>query len=113
MLLHFRIDKHFSFRLTRNPYPKFCQIIEAAIGGVLLKKVFLEISQNSQEKTCARDTFLNKIAGLRPATSLKKESLAQMFSCEFSKFLRTTFLQNTSGRLLLEYLRWGSLLRTL
>ena len=71
MLLHFRIDKHFSFPLTRNPYPKFCQIIEAAIGGVLLKKV-LEISQNSQEKTCARDTFKNKIAGLRPATSLKK-----------------------------------------
>ena len=27
--------------------------------------------------------FLNKVAGLRPATLLKKESLAQVFSCEF------------------------------
>ena len=26
---------------------------------------------------------LNKLAGLRPATLLKKESLAQVFSCEF------------------------------
>ena len=30
---------------------------EAATGGVLCKKMFLEISQNSQENTCARDTF--------------------------------------------------------
>ena len=34
---------------------------EAATGGVLLKKVFLEISQNSQENTCARDSFLIKL----------------------------------------------------
>ena len=35
---------------------------EAATGGVLLKKVFLEISQNSQENNCARDSFLIKKA---------------------------------------------------
>ena len=35
---------------------------EAAIGGVLWKKVFLEISQNLQENTNARDTFLDKVA---------------------------------------------------
>ena len=30
-----------------------------------VKKVFLEISQNSQENTCARDLcFFNKVAGL-------------------------------------------------
>ena len=29
----------------------------------------------------------------------KKESLAQMFSCEICEFLRTSFLQNTSGTL--------------
>ena len=32
-----------------------------------VKKVFLEISQNSHENTCAR-VFSSKIAGLRPAT---------------------------------------------
>ena len=31
---------------------------EAGIGDVLLKKVFLEILQNSQENTCARVSFL-------------------------------------------------------
>ena len=34
---------------------------EAATGGVLLKKVFLEILQNSQENTCARVSFLIKL----------------------------------------------------
>ena len=47
-------------------------IPEAATGGVLYKKVFLEISQNSQENTCARDSG--------PAT---KETLVQVLSCEF------------------------------
>ena len=32
-----------------------------------VKKVFLEISQNSQENTCARVFFLNRVLGLRPA----------------------------------------------
>ena len=34
---------------------------EAANRGVLWKKVFLEISQNSQENTCARVSFLIKL----------------------------------------------------
>ena len=39
-----------------------------------VKKVFLEISRNSQENTCAWVSFFNKVAGLRPATLLKKSS---------------------------------------
>ena len=35
-------------------------VIEAATGGVLWKKVFLEISENSQENACARVSFLIK-----------------------------------------------------
>ena len=35
-------------------------ISEAATRGVLCKKTFLEISQNSQENTCARVSFLIK-----------------------------------------------------
>ena len=34
---------------------------EAAIGGVVVKNVFLEISQISQEKTCARASFFIKL----------------------------------------------------
>ena len=43
--------------------------------------MFLEISQNSQENTCA--------SGL------------QLFSCEFCEISKKTFLQNTSGQVLL------------
>ena len=38
---------------------------EAATGGVLSEKVFLDISQNSHENTCARVSFLMKIRRLR------------------------------------------------
>ena len=34
-----------------------------------LKKLFLEISQNSQENTWARDFFLNIVAGLAPVAA--------------------------------------------
>ena len=34
-----------------------------------IKKLFLEISQNSQESTCARASY-NKVAGRKPATLL-------------------------------------------
>ena len=50
---------------------------EEATGGILLKKVFLEISQNSQKSTVT------------------------CFPGNFPKFLRTNFLGNTSRRLLL------------
>ena len=46
---------------------------------VFCEKVFLKISQNSQETTCARLSFFNKVAGLRQL-----------------------FLQNNSERLLLK-----------
>ena len=39
--------------------------------------------------------FLNKIAGLRPETLLKKESLAQVFSCEFCEIFKKTFFYRT------------------
>ena len=65
-----------------------------------MKKVFLEISQHSQESTCARVSFLIKLqaSGLQ---LIKKEALAMVFSCEFCEISKSAFLQNTSGRLLL------------
>ena len=59
-----------------------------------VKKVFSEILQNSQENTYARVSFLIKV---------KKKTLAQVFSCEFCAISKNTFLQNTSGKLLLSY----------
>ena len=39
------------------------QVQEAVIQGCSVEKVFLEISQNSQENTCARVSFLIKTLG--------------------------------------------------
>ena len=39
--------------------------IETVAQRCSVKKVFLEIWQNSQENTCVRVAFFNKIAGLR------------------------------------------------
>ena len=43
--------------------------------------------------------FFNKVTSPRPATLLK-ETVTRLFLRIFAKFLRTPFLQNTSGRLL-------------
>ena len=40
-------------------------------------------------------------ANLQACNFIKKETLAQVFSCEFCEISKNTFLQNTSGRLLL------------
>ena len=50
--------------------------------------MFLNISPNSQENTCV--AVFNKIAGLRPATLLKKTP-TQVFSCEFCEFFKNNF----------------------
>ena len=68
----------------------------AAVG--FYKTVFLKISLNSQENTCARALFLIELQVGRLQLYWKRENC---FSVNFAKFLRTPFLQNTSGRLLL------------
>ena len=51
--------------------------------------MFLEISLNSRENTCARTSFLIKL--------LKKGLWHKRFPVNFAKFLRTPLLQNTSS----------------
>ena len=62
------------------------------------KKVLLETSQNSQKNTCARVFFDQD----RLATLLKRRLWHMCTHVNFAKFLKTLFLQNTSGRLLLK-----------
>ena len=69
-------------------------VTEAATRGVQLEKVFLEILQNSQECIYSRVSFLKKLqAG--DCNFIKKETLAQMFSCEFCDISKNTFLHRT------------------
>ena len=65
----------------------------------LYKKGALKVSQNSQENN--QVSFLIKLQA-EPATLLKKRLWHRYFPVSFVKFLRTPFLQNTSGCLLLE-----------
>ena len=53
-------------------------------------KVFLEISQNSQENTCARVSFLIQLQA-SACNFIKKETLAQVCSCEFCEISKNTF----------------------
>ena len=62
--------------------------------------MFLNILQNSQENTCARVSFFDKVVD-RACNFIKKETQAQVFSCEFFKIFKNILLQNTSGQLLL------------
>ena len=61
------------------------KITEAVTGGALLQIIFLEISQNSQENTCARASFLIKFQAF---IFIKKETLTQ--NTFFTEHLRTT-----------------------
>ena len=59
-----------------------------------VKKVFLEISQNSQENICTRVSFLRSQA----CNFIKTESLKQVFSFEFCKHLsKNTFFRDIFG----------------
>ena len=53
--------------------------------------MFLEISQNSQENTSARVSYLQVSA----CNFIKKETLAQVFSCEFWEISKDIFFYRT------------------
>ena len=55
------------------------------------KKVFLKISQNSQENTCGQCLLVHKVQGLTSATLFKKKLWQSCVSVIFGKFLRTRF----------------------
>ena len=67
--------------------------LEAVPQRCSVKKVFLEISQKSQENICARVSFFIKLQALG-LQLYKKETLAQVFSYEFCKIF-TEFLYKT------------------
>ena len=59
--------------------------------GVLL---FLEISENSQENTSARVSFLMKLQ-TEACNFIKKETLTRVFFCEFCEISEKTFSYRT------------------
>ena len=63
---------------------------------------YLWINVSCKFKRSQFNDFHNGNIGLRPAPLLKKRLWHRCFPVNFVKFLRTPFLQNTCGRLLLE-----------
>ena len=82
-----------SFSQLRLPTRYYILIPKAVAQMCYVKKEFLEISQNSQENTCARVSFI-----------LKERLWHKCFPVNFAKFLRTRF------PFLIEYLWWLLLL---
>ena len=70
------------------------KLSETVVRWCSVKKVFFEISQNSQENSCAKVSFLIKLHALA-CNFIKKETLAQVFSCEFSEISKNTFCYRT------------------
>ena len=70
-----------------DPIPR---LSEAVVQRYSVIKVFLEISQSSQENNCARVSFLIKLQG-STCNLIKKETLAQVFSSEFCEISKNTF----------------------
>ena len=73
----------------------FTESSEAVARRCSVKEVLLEISQNSQENSCTKVSFLIK---LQASTLLKIRLWHRCFPVNFAKFLRPAFLT--------EYLWW-------
>ena len=71
-----------------------------------VKKGVLRNFKKFTGKHLSQSLIFNKVAGLRPATLLKKRLWHRCFPVNFVELLKTLFLQNTSGRLLLK-LDWS------
>ena len=72
---------------------KICINQEAVIQMLSVKKVFLKISQNAQN-TCVRISFIIKLQA-SACNFIKKEVLAQVFSCKFCEIFKKTSFYKT------------------
>ena len=99
-----KISRHFSCCEVQLMHQFF---MEAVVQRCSVKKVFLKILQNSQANTCARGSFLIK---LQACNFIKKESLAQVFSCEFCEIFKNIFFHRHLRWLLLSSFKLNDLL---
>ena len=76
-------------------------LTEAVIRRCSVKKVFLKISQNSQENTCATVPFF-----FQTCIFIKKETLTHVFCCKFCDIFQNTFFYRTPLVALLFLKHW-------
>ena len=72
------------------------------LSQLLYKKSVFKIFAKFARRHLCQSLFFNKVAGLKSSTLLKKMLWHRCFPVNFVKFLRTSFLWNTSRSLLLD-----------
>ena len=87
-LLH--MTDYQTLKYGMSMYQSVMMYFRSSRQNAFCKKVFLEISQNKHENTCARVSFLIKFQALG-LHRYQKETLAQVFSCEFCETSKKTF----------------------
>ena len=91
--LYYYLFCYLPLYISDTPYQciNYSFLLEEAVARrCSANKVPLKILQNSQEDTCARVSFLINVQA--PACNfIKKEALAQVFSCEFSEICKNNF----------------------
>ena len=91
----FNKEKAPSQIFLKESYLEF-NVWEAVVRKCSVEKLFMETSQNSQENAYARVSFLIIVQALGLACNfIKKETLAQVFSCEFCEISKNTFFNRT------------------
>ena len=83
--------------MTKELYaqlPVHFPVQRSSRSELFCKKVFVEISQNSQENTSARVSFLIKLRAWACNFNIR-ETLAQVFFCAFCEISKNTFLHRT------------------
>ena len=93
---------HSPFLLSRHSDDMLNRTAGSSRPVVFCKKGVLRNFIKLTGKRLWQSLFINKVAGLRPATLLKKRLWQRRFPVSFVKFLRIPSLQNTSRRLLLD-----------
>ena len=73
-----------------------------------VRKAILRNFANFTGKHLCKSLFFNKVSGLRPATLLKKETLAHVSSCEFCEIFRNTFFTIKYSHFGPAFFRWAT-----
>ena len=91
-----KIRKISTFSLVTKRVKLLSLQTEAFIQRSSVKKVLKNFEKFTGKYLC-QSLFFNKVAELRPATSLKRRLWNRCFPVNFVKILRLLFLQNTAG----------------
>ena len=75
----------------QGPWNKF---IRSSHWSCLIKKMFLKVLHYSQENTCVRISFLNKVTGLPAWNFVRKRHQHLRFHVNLAKFQRTHIFKN-------------------